>query len=187
MSIYRPAKSKFWHYDFQFKRGRYHGSTGCTSKRDAERFEADIRRKAALGETVKPSITLDAACGAWWLAKGQYLRSHATVMYQLENLVIGFGKNTNLQDIGLAGVDRYIAKRRAKVKNASVNRETALLRRVIEWHEARGFDAPRIAWKETKLREAAPVMDAHGTGSAIPGMAIPAFARSAVIGAIRAR
>lgn len=157
MSVYKPAKSKFWHYDFQFKRGRYHSSTGCTSKRDAERVEAEVRRKVALGETVKPSITLDAACGAWWLAKGQYMRSHATVIYQLENLATGLGKNTALQDIGLAGIDRYIAKRRAKVKNASVNRETALLRRVIEWHEARGFDAPRIAWKETKLREAAPV------------------------------
>src|SRR5690606_32315946 len=43
------------------------------------------------------------------------------------------------------------------VKNSSVNRETALLRRVIEWHGARGFDVPAIAWKETKLREARPV------------------------------
>lgn len=156
MSVYKPAKSRYWHFDFQFKSCRNHGSTGCTSKRDAERYEAEQRRKAALGEKVKPSITLDLACGAWWQAKGQHLRSHATVIYQLANLAEGLGKSVPLQDIGLPMVDGYIARRRAKVKNASVNRETSLLRRVIEWHGARGFDVPAIAWKEAKLREAAP-------------------------------
>lgn len=156
MSIYKPAKSRFWHYDFQWKNNRYHGSSGCTSKRDAERVEAEQRRTVALGVKVKPSIGLDLACGVWWEAKGQFLRSHATVIYQLANLAEGLGKSTPLQDITLSGIDGYIARRRATVKNASVNRETALLRRVIEWHHARGFDTPVIAWKEARLREAAP-------------------------------
>lgn len=157
MSLTKPKKSRFWHYDFQFRGNRYHGSTGCTSKRDAERFEAEQRRKIALDEKVRPQITLDLACGAWWEAKGQHLRSHATVIYQLANLAEGLGKAKPLQDLTLADLDRYIARRRAKVKNASVNRETALLRRVIEWHGARGFDVPVIVWKEAKLREAQPV------------------------------
>lgn len=157
MSIYKPAKSRFWHFDFQWRGCRYHGSTGCASKRDAERYEAEQRRKVALGEKTKPSIGLDAACGAWWAAKGQYLRSHATVIYQLANLAEGLGKAVPLQDITLSAIDGYIAKRRAKVKNSSVNRETALLRQVIEWHGARGFDVPAINWKETKLREPKPV------------------------------
>jgi len=157
MSLYKPAKSRFWHFDFQFQGHRYHGSTLCTSKRDAERFEAERRRKVALGETVKPTITIDHACGAWWEAKGQHLRSHATVIYQLTNLAEGLGKNRPMQDITLADLDAYIARRRATVKNASVNRETALLRRVIEWNGARGNDMPVIAWKEVRLREAKPV------------------------------
>lgn len=157
MSLHKPKKSRFWHYDFQFRGHRYHGSTGCTSKRDAERFEAEQRRRAALGEKVRPQIALDLACGAWWEAKGKHLRSHATVIYQLANLAEGLGKSKPLQDLTLADLDGYIARRRAKVKNASVNRETALLRRVIEWHGARGFDVPVIAWKEAKLREAQPI------------------------------
>lgn len=157
MSVYKPAKSSRYHYDFQWKGHRYHGSTGCTSKRDAERFEAEVRRKVALGETAKPSITLDHACDAWWLAKGQYLRSHATVIYQLANLSAGLGKTMPLQDLTLGAIDRYVAARRAKVKNSSVNRETALLRRVIDFHEARGIDTPQIRWKEVKLREPAPI------------------------------
>lgn len=156
MSLYKPAKSRFWHFDFRFKGGRFHGSTGCTTKRDAERFEAEQRRQAALGQDVKPAITLDHAGQAWWTAKGQYLRSKATVDYQLANLVSGLGKGTPLGEIDLKAVDRYIAKRRATVGNASVNRETALLRRIVNWSAARGYDTPEIAWKEARLREPPP-------------------------------
>ena len=157
MSVYKPAKSSLWHFDFQFKGQRYHGSTGCTSKRDAERYQADVRRKAALGEDVKPSITVVAACDAWWEAKGQFLRSSYTTKYQLVNLADGLGAQTPLGDVTLAQIHRYIARRRGSVGNASVNRETALLRRVINWCDARGFDAPTIAWKEAKLKERAPM------------------------------
>ncbi|WP_305096431.1 tyrosine-type recombinase/integrase [Croceibacterium aestuarii] len=157
MSLYKPAKSKYWHYDFRFKGHRHHGSTGCTSKRDAERFQSEVRRKAALGEDAKPTIAIDDACGAWYLAKGQHLRSAKTIFYQLDNLAQGLGPTRPLHDITLADLDCYIAKRRGSVKNASVNRETALLRRVIEWHEARDFEAPSIKWKEVKLREPKPV------------------------------
>lgn len=157
MSVYKPAKSKFWHFDFQFDRHRYHGSTGCSSKRDAERFEERKRREVAIGEKVKPHISIDDACGAWWLAKGQFLRSEATVSYQLANLAQGLGKSMLLADMTLKGLDEYIARRRAKVKNSSVNRETALLRRVIKWADARGYDTPALAWDEIKLREPKPV------------------------------
>lgn len=157
MSVYKPAKSRFWQYDFVFRGGRYHGSTGCTSKRDAERFEANERRKVALGEKVKPSITMDDVCGAWWLAKGQHLRSEATVNYQLANLANGIGKNVAIGDVTLSMIDAYIARRRASVKNSSVNRETALLRRVFKWAGARGYDVPTIEWDEAKLTEPKPV------------------------------
>lgn len=155
MSLYKPAKSRFWHYDFQWKGVRYHGSTGCAAKRDAERYQAEVRRKAALGEEVKPSISVLAACDAWFDAKGQHLRSRTTVRYQLVNLAEGLGPTRLLHDIALTDLDGYIAKRRATVSNASVNRETALFRRVVKWCAARGFDAPDIVWKEAKLKEAA--------------------------------
>lgn len=149
-------KSRYWHYDFQWKGRRYHGSTGCTSKRDAERYIAEIRRQAALGIDVKPALTIDHACGQWFAAKGQHQRSHATTLYQLDNLANGLGKNRWLHDITLRDLDRYIARRRASVSNASVNRETALLRRVCNWCEARGYDVPAIDWREVKLKEKAP-------------------------------
>ena len=155
MSLYKPAKSKFWHYDFRFQRHRYHGSTGCTAKRDAAQFEAEVRRKAALGQDAKPTTTLLAACDAWFDAKGQHLASNATVHYQLVNLADGLGSSVPLHDLTLADVDRYIARRRAQVGNASVNRETALLRRVVNWCGARGYETPEIEWKEARLKETA--------------------------------
>jgi integrase len=156
MSVYKPAKSPFFQYDFQLGGRRFHGSTGCTSKRDAQRVEAEHRRKAALGEKAKPAVTVDEACGAWWLAKGQHLRSKKTVEYQLLNLAEGLGKTVALGDVTLVQIDGYIARRRAKVSNASVNRETSLFRRVVNWCEARGYDVPAIVWKEARLKEAAP-------------------------------
>jgi integrase len=156
MSVYKPAKSRYWHFDFQHKGRRYHGSTGCTSRRDAQAFEAEMRRQAALGIAARPTITLDAACGAWFAAKGQHQRSHATTFYQLANLAEGLGKNRLLHDLTLRDLDRYIARRRAQVSNASVNRETALLRRVCNWCEARGYEVPGIAWREVWLKERSP-------------------------------
>lgn len=155
MSVYKPAKSPYWQFDFVHEGRRYHGSTGCTSKRDAQRVEADKRRKAALGVKAKPSVTIDEACGAWWLAKGQYLRSKKTLEYQLLNLANGMGNTVPLGDVTLAAIDAYIARRRATVSNASVNRETGLFRAVVNWCAARGYDAPEIAWGEAKLKEAA--------------------------------
>jgi len=155
MSLYKPAKSRFWHYDFRFNHCRFHGSTGCASKRDAERFQAEVRRKAALGEKTKPQLSLDLACGAWWSAKGQHLRSHKTVEYQLANLTEGLGKSRPLQDLTLLDIDGYISRRRADVASASVNREIELLRAVVRWCSRR-YDAPEIEWQELWLKEAAP-------------------------------
>jgi integrase len=153
MSVYKPQKSKHWQFDYQFKGNRYHGSTGCTSRRDAERFEAEHRRKVALGEKVKESLTVEKACDLWFEHVGQFLASHATCLYQLGYLTSGLGAKTMLHDLTVRDLDGYIAKRRAKVKNASVNRETALLRRVVNWCADREFDVPAINWKSTRLKE----------------------------------
>ena len=155
MSVYKPAKSKYFQFDFVWQGHRYHGSTGCASRRDAERYEREQRRKAVLGDDTKPSITTEEATGLWWEAKGKHLRSEATVIYQLDNLANGLGRSRPIADVVLRDLDEYIARRRASVSNASVNRETALFRRVVNFCEARGYDVPQIAWRETKLKEAA--------------------------------
>jgi len=46
MSVYKRKQSPFYHFDFQFKGNRFHGSTGCANKREAEAFERKERDKA---------------------------------------------------------------------------------------------------------------------------------------------
>ncbi|MHC2893768.1 hypothetical protein ACVIU4_004922 [Bradyrhizobium barranii subsp. barranii] len=71
MSIYRPKRSPFWHYDFRIDRYRFSGSTKLRNEDDAARFEearkvdAQIivdRIRAAGAEP----LTLKAACDRWW-------------------------------------------------------------------------------------------------------------------------
>ncbi len=163
MSTYKPKKSKTFQFDYWWQGHRYHGSTGCTTKRDADRYEANHKRKVALGEKTKDAVTVEQACDLWFEAVGQHLASHATCLYQLGYLTSGLGANTMIQDLSLRDIDKYIAARRAKVKNASVNRETALLRRVVNWCASREYDVPAIVWKETKLKEDATKTRVLGT------------------------
>jgi integrase len=153
MPVYKPAQSPYFQYDFQWKGARFHGSTRCTSRRDAERFEAEQRRRVALGDNARPAITVDEACGVWWQAKGCHLKSAATTEYQLGCLVTGLGKSALLGDITLREFDRYVARRRNGRANASVNREVELARRVWRWCAARGYDVPTIDWGKLLLTE----------------------------------
>lgn len=155
MSIYKPAKSKIWQYDYRWQCHRYNGSTGCTSRRDAERFEAQHRRKVALGEKVIPSITVADACSTWQAQVGDLCASKATTLYQLGYLMTGLGANVPLHDITFRQVQDYAASRRAKLSNASVNREIELLRRVSRWTARRGYEAPTLDWGKLLYREPA--------------------------------
>lgn len=155
MSVYKPAKSKHWQFDFQFKGCRHHGSTGCTSRRDAERYEAEHRRKVALGEKVKPSLTIDDAFGAWHAAVGAHTKTANDALAQLGRLAESFGAKRLLHDLTIRDLDAHAAKRRAKVSNATVNREITLLRRVVRWAGKRGYEVPEIVWSDAILPEAA--------------------------------
>jgi len=160
MSVYKPKKSPRFHYDFQFKGQRYHGPTGCTSRRDAERFEADLRRKIALGETAKPTLTVEEACNTWQEMVGEHKASKATTLYQLGYLIAGLGGRTMLHDITFKDVQDYTARRRGMpngrgglVSMTSVNREIELLRRVVRWTEPRGFEVPTLDWGKLLFAE----------------------------------
>ncbi len=153
MSVYKPAKSPRFQYDFVWQGQRYHGSTGCTSRRDAERFEADIRRKVALGEKSKPTLTVEEACNVWQEMVGDHCASKATTLYQLGYLIVGLGAKTPLHDLTFKVIQDYTAKRRAKISRSSVNREVQLLRRVVRFTAAREIEVPQIEWGKLLFAE----------------------------------
>lgn len=148
----KDSRSPYWQYDFQIRKQRFHGSTRCTSERKAQQFIDRLVARINSGEDIKPEITLDAACLAYWNDKGQHERSSATTDYQLANLCSLLGGNKLLSAIRDRDFDNYIAKRRQSVKPASVNREWQLARRVWK-HVQRGYAVSEIEWGKLALEE----------------------------------
>jgi integrase len=137
MATYRPKNSTIFLYDFQIKGERFHGSTGCKTKRAADDYEAKRRAEIAMdsGRRKKPLITLDAAAALY----EDYLRGNgkwsATVDYILAGLVDGLGADKYLSDIEQVDLASHFAKRAAKVSASTVNREIDVARPV--WRRLR--------------------------------------------------
>lgn len=160
MSVYRPAKSPYFAYDFQINGQRFFGSTGLETKRDASRYEADLRKRILLGETSKPSITVDEACGLYWKDKGKHESASATTWGQLARLTAMLGGSSYLGSLEQTDLANFVSKRRGMkatnrktlVSNATVNREVELARRV--WKHAKdGYAVTDIEWGKLKLAE----------------------------------
>lgn len=166
MSLYKPKKSPFYHYDFWSERVRFHGSTGKTNKREAREVEATRKAQARIevrarrdGEAqIKGELplTLDVAAGRWWLEVGQHRADSGDCWTALERMLDRFGPGKLVKDITDADVAGWVAERRgervwgkAKLKDGrlaplvsptTVNRTTVdPLRRI--------FGRARKAWK----------------------------------------
>jgi hypothetical protein len=186
MSIYKPAKSRFWHYDFVLQGRRHHGSTGQTSRRAAERYEEGQRRAAAEGKLGEASqLTLDEAAGKWWAEVGQYRgeSDRDRQFGRLTRLVALFPNDIRLAEITTAVISDAVQKRRGltfkrgndrvgadgkvrrakeyAVSNATVNRDVLqtlrpILRRARRVWGAKGLE--EIAWDALALPTGRPTV-----------------------------
>lgn len=148
MSVYRPKNSPFYHYDFQSGGRRFCGSTGKTSRREAEALERDEKEKAKASLKAGKAgghapLTLDLAVARYWQEVGQHHANAETTWTDLLRLVDYFGQAKRLADITDADVARLVRWRaaqpawgRAETKNgqpmkrvsaATVNRSTTLV------------------------------------------------------------
>lgn len=160
MGVYLHKNSPNWQYEFQHKGTRYRGSTSCTSKSAAKEYERKERNRIAEGAQERPDITLDEAFGNYWTLVGQHESNSVTTAGQIKRMTTFFGKNTLLRDLDRAEIDKYVSRRRRQkarnktqpVSNATVNRETQLLKRVIARVPDR-FAKPTINWKGVNLKE----------------------------------
>jgi site-specific recombinase XerD len=145
MSTYRPKGSPFYHFDFWVQRNRFHGSTGCRTKREADKVEDDEKRlaRARVAEFAQHKdgpLSIDAAAGRYWLEAGQHRRNAADLKRDIKRLVEYFGPHTLLQDIGDNEVAKLVAWRRGHrlrkdgpmIAPATVNRSTTqVLQRIF--------------------------------------------------------
>jgi integrase len=146
VSVYknRDGRSPYWHFDFQIKGHRFHGSTKQTAKREAEAVERQEREKAkALVKQLaaaKSSLRLDDVAERYWQEVGQHHAGAKTTEHRLALLIGYFGKHKLLTDIHDADVAKLVAWRRGQRGNGSsagfialhtVNHTTEQLRKLF--------------------------------------------------------
>jgi hypothetical protein len=95
VSVYKPKKSPYWHYDFRHRGHRFHGSTGCTARKEANRYESLEREKAkALVKAMarsKTSLLIDDVAGRLWDDQAQYDAGPEATETNIARLVEYFG------------------------------------------------------------------------------------------------
>jgi hypothetical protein len=143
MSIYRPKGSPYYHFDFQWRCRRFHGSTKRTNRREAERLEQTERERAkqaaAQSHTASTSLQLDPVAGRYWSEVGQYHAGADNTWRDLDRLLKYFGSTKLLTEITDDDVARLVAWRRGHrivrskrrnpeqyplISNSTVNRST---------------------------------------------------------------
>ena len=116
MSIYRDPRSPFWQFDFQVRGHRFHGSTRCTSRREAEAVERAEREKAKTLvvqlAAAKTSMRLDDVADRYWTEVGQHHAGADNTERQLAFLIEFFGKDRLLPEITGDDVAKLVAWRR---------------------------------------------------------------------------
>jgi integrase len=143
VSLYRKPRSPFWHFDFQWRGRRFHGSTKVTTRREAKKVEAIERERAkafvAQTEAARTSLRLDDVAGRYWSEHAQHLASAGNAEVNLALLIQHFGKDKLIVDIRDDDVTKLVAWRRgqqsrstkALVSPHTVNHTTEQLRKLF--------------------------------------------------------
>lgn len=152
MSVYKPKGSPYFHFDFVWKGRRFHGSTGCKSRREALAYEGRQRNDAINPKVDRPPVTLDEACGLYE-EHAETLASWTTIEYMTEALIKGLGGNKLLAEITQRELQAFFAKRRNGRSNASVNREQDNARAIWRRAMKARFDVGEMPdWNALRLK-----------------------------------
>jgi integrase len=175
VSVYKRPGQETYSFDFRFRGQRFSGATGCTTRRDAERFEEDERtRLKARARREAGPMTFRAAADRYGAEVGQHHVNSDDTARALVWLEAQIGAATPLSAIDDDMVARLVARRRADkvpdqrpaklrradprpprlISNATVNRTMAALRGLLR--RARKFwkqEVQEIDWTAHALPE----------------------------------
>jgi integrase len=161
VSIYRDKRSPYYQFDFQIDGNRFHGSTKCTSRKEAIKFEAveQERAKALIkaARRAKASLAIDDVADRLWNDRAQYDAEPKATEINLARLIEYFGQARLLTTIDHGEAKKLVAWRRGHkvsrrgkptkeqraalplISNATVNRSTTkVLMRLFTFAKAEG-------------------------------------------------
>jgi integrase len=160
MPVRKRSGSPYFWYSFNLDGRRFRGSTGKTSKRDAEEVERDAYQLAKRSHAQRADWTLQAVLSAYWNDHAKDKPSAYAIAGHFAALqrILGKGlKASRLTDGALMDyrATRRGEKRRGKYPAAnSINREFAYLRAAYEHcHRVHKQPLPAIDWKNLKAAE----------------------------------
>lgn len=159
MGLYKRADSPFWWYSITVHGRRLRGCCRTTTRDDALNVmaEARIANRSAAARGRSSDITLNDAFVRYWREHAERLPSYDDIGRIGEALIRALGVETLLADVTPDMVARYVATRRARLADASVNRELTMLRAVMRMAALRwGKRVAEIDWKRQWLLEPAP-------------------------------
>lgn len=157
----RPGSPFFW-YSFNEGGRRFRGSTGRTTKREAEEIERDQRQRARRDAGRKADWTLQTVLSTYYLEHGRDTASGAQILGHFADLQRILGKSTRTSKLTDGDLMDYRARRRGETRRGrapaanSINREFAYLRAAFEHcHRFHKQPLPAIDWKGLRAAEPA--------------------------------
>lgn len=158
MSTYRRPGQVTYSFDFIVAGRRHTGNTGATNKREADRIEGELKRKAKERRKQGPAsgLTVEEAIGRYWSEVGAHHKNDDTTLADLARLERKLGKHTALFDLTDSEIASLVADRRAEgVANATVNRSVTMRARAIVTRAEKMWKAGKsdINWSAHMLPE----------------------------------
>jgi integrase len=155
----RPSLVKLvgavYHRNFSVNGRRFRGSLGTGDKQVAEAVAATEKAKYLHGKLTgeKPEITLKAAIVRHWGEQAQHWRTASQAKIHNTTLARHLGEDTFLSAFNFGQLSAFVALRRGRLENASVNRETAHLRSIVNACVKWGYRTAEISWRSLRLDE----------------------------------
>jgi integrase len=158
MSLFKRTGSPYWWTEFVVKGRRVVRSTRCTSRREAEAVERELRAQTAK-EVGRPQIsrelTVDQACGRYWIEHGRRLKDARNVQRWLRYVIQHIDPELPIAEISTRHVVSLIANLRELGRGEiAINRTVTCLQGVHN-RAAKKWEEPvrAIDWTGLKTRE----------------------------------
>jgi site-specific recombinase XerD len=170
MSVYQHKGSPYFHFDFQMRGLRFHGSTRSGNRRQAEAVEKSEREKAKQVLRARSqgaaALSINGAAGRYWTEVAQHQTCSKETWTNLERLVEYFGKENLLSEITDDDVTRLVAWRRGHrrwgrksmklITPSTVNRSTTEVLQKLFTRAKRKWNARfdhEPDWRDHMLKE----------------------------------